>query len=201
MEIARAYKYENLDDFYAAVGYGAVGAQQVVTRLGVVDDAQLTLPPTAAPPSPSRQGGVRVKGVGDLLVRFGQCCHPIPGDPIIGFITRGKGVTVHLKSCRTVLGERETSRLIEVDWESQVQQTYPISIRVEAYDRTGLLSDVSQVVAEAKVNILAANLAVTPDRTATVRATIEVASVAQLARVMSRLEQLKDVISVQRDMG
>ncbi len=201
LEIARTYKYENLDDFYAAVGYGAVGAQQVVTRLGVVDDAQLTLPPTAAPPSPSRQGGVRVKGVGDLLVRFGQCCHPIPGDPIIGFITRGKGVTVHLKSCRTVLGERETSRLIEVDWESQVQQTYPISIRVEAYDRTGLLSDVSQVVAEAKVNILAANLAVTPDRTATVRATIEVASVAQLARVMSRLEQLKDVISVQRDMG
>ena len=200
MEIARAYKYENLDDFYAAVGYGAVGAQQVVTRLGVVDDAQLTLPPTAAPPSPSRQGGVRVKGVGDLLVRFGQCCHPIPGDPIIGFITRGKGVTVHLRNCRTVLGERETSRLIEVDWESQVQQTYPISIRVEAYDRTGLLSDVSQVVAEAKVNILAANLAVTPDRTATVRATIEVASVAQLARVMSRLEQLKDVISVQRDL-
>jgi GTP pyrophosphokinase len=201
MEIARAYKYENLDDFYAAVGYGAIGAQQVVTRLGVVDDAQLTLPPTAAPPSPSRQGGVRVKGVGDLLVRFGQCCHPIPGDPIIGFITRGKGVTVHLRNCRTVLGERETSRLIEVDWESQMQQTYPISIRVEAYDRTGLLSDVSQVVAEAKVNILAANLAVTPDRTATVRATIEVASVAQLARVMSRLEQLKDVISVQRDMG
>ena len=201
MEIARAYKHDNLDDFYAAVGYGAIGAQQVVTRLGVVDDAQLTLPPTAAPPSPSRQGGVRVKGVGDLLVRFGQCCHPIPGDPIIGFITRGKGVTVHLRSCRTVLGERETSRLIEVDWESQMQQTYPISIRLEAYDRTGLLSDVTQVVAEAKVNILAANVAVTPDRTATVRATLEVASVAQLARVMSRLEQLKDVISVQRDMG
>jgi GTP pyrophosphokinase len=201
LEIARAYKYESLDDFYAAVGYGAIGAQQVVTRLGVVDDAQLTLPTTAPPPGPSRQGGVRVKGVGDLLVRFGQCCHPIPGDPIIGFITRGKGVTVHQKNCHTVLGERETARLIEVEWESHVQQTYPIAIRLEAYDRTGLLSDVSQVVAEAKVNILAANLAVTPDRTATVRATLEVASVAQLARVMSRLEQLKDVISVQRDLG
>jgi GTP pyrophosphokinase len=201
LEIAKAYKHDNLDDFYAAVGYGAIGAQQVVTRLGVVDDAQLALPPTAAPPSPSRQGGVRVKDVGDLLVRFGKCCHPIPGDPIIGFITRGKGVTVHLQNCQTVLGERETARIIEVEWESQVQQTYPIAIRLEAYDRTGLLSDVSQVVAEAKVNILAANLAVTPDRTATVRATLEVASVAQLARVMSRLERLKDVISVQRDLG
>ena len=201
LEIARLYKFDNLDDFYAAVGYGAVGAQQVVTRLGVVDDAQLALPPTAPPPSPSRQGGVRVKGVGDLLVRFGKCCHPIPGDPIIGFITRGKGVTVHLKNCQTVLGERETARLIEAEWESKVQQTYPISIRLEAYDRTGLLSDISQVVAEAKVNIVAANVAVTPDRTATVRAMLEVASVAQLARVMSRLEQLKDVTSVQRDLG
>jgi GTP pyrophosphokinase len=201
LEIARAYNFDNLDDFYAAVGYGAIGTQQVVTRLGVVDDAQFALPPTAPPPSPSRQGGVRVKGVGDLLVRFGKCCHPIPGDPIIGFITRGKGVTVHLRSCQTVLGEREQARLIDVEWESQMQQTYPISIRIEAYDRTGLLSDISQVVAENKVNIMAATVAVSPDRTATVKATMEVASVAQLARVMSRLEQLKDIISVQREMG
>jgi guanosine-3',5'-bis(diphosphate) 3'-pyrophosphohydrolase len=201
LDIARAYNFDNLDDFYAAVGYGAIGTQQVVTRLGVVDDAQLQLPPTAPPPSPSRQGGVRVKGVGDLLVRFGKCCHPIPGDPIIGFITRGKGVTVHLRNCQTVLGEREQARLIDVEWESQVQQTYPISIRIEAYDRTGLLSDISQVVAENKVNIMAANVAVTPDRTATVKATLEVASVAQLARVMSRLEQLKDIITVSRDMS
>jgi guanosine-3',5'-bis(diphosphate) 3'-pyrophosphohydrolase len=201
MEIARVYKFESLDDFYAAVGYGAIGAPQIVSKLGVTDDAQLALPPTAPPPIPSRQGGVRVKGVGDLMVRFGKCCHPIPGDPIIGFITRGKGVTVHLRSCQTVIGERETARLIEVEWESQVQQTYPIAIRVEAYDRTGLLSDVSQVVSENKVNIVAASVSVTPDRTAIVRATLEVASVAQLARVMSRMEQLKDIISVSRDMS
>jgi GTP pyrophosphokinase len=201
MDIARAYNFDNMDDFYAALGYGAIGTQQVVTRLGVVDDAQLQLPPTAPPPMPSRQGGVRVKGVGDLLVRFGKCCHPIPGDPIIGFITRGKGVTVHLRSCQTVLGERETARLIDVEWESQVQQTYPIAIRLEAYDRTGLLSDISQVVAEAKVNIMSANVQVNPDHTAIVKATLEVASVAQLARVMSRLEHLKDVIVVARDMG
>jgi GTP pyrophosphokinase len=201
LEIARNYNFDSLDDFYAAVGYGAVGAQQVVTRLGVVDDAQLALPPTAPPPAPSRQGGVRVKGVGDLLIRFGKCCHPIPGDPIIGFITRGKGVTVHLKNCQTILGEKETARLIDVEWENAVQQTYPISIRLEAYDRQGLLADISQTVADARVSIVAANVAVSPDRTANVRATLEVASVAQLARVMSRLEQLKGVITVQRDIG
>jgi GTP pyrophosphokinase len=200
-DIARAFSYDDMDDFYAAIGYGAIGTQQIVMKLGVVDDAQLQLPPTTPPPTPARQGGVRVKGVGDLLVRFGKCCHPIPGDPITGFITRGKGVTIHLRNCQTVLNERETARLIDVEWEDQVQQTYPISIRIEAYDRTGMLSDISQVVAEAKVNIMAANISVSPDHTAIVKATLEVASVAQLAKVMSRLEQLKDVIVVARDLG
>jgi (p)ppGpp synthase/HD superfamily hydrolase len=142
-----------------------------------------------------------VKGVGDLLVRFGKCCHPIPGDPIQGFITRGKGITVHLRSCPTVLNEREVSRLIDVEWESAPTQTYPIAISVEAYDRTGLLSDITQVMAENKVNILAANVSVGPDHTAVVSMTIQVASVAQLAKVMSRVEQLKDVLSVQRDLS
>jgi GTP pyrophosphokinase len=200
-EVAKHHNFDALDDFYAAVGYGAIGAQSVVMRLGVVDDAQLALPTIAPPPSPQRAGGVRVKGVGDLLVRFAKCCHPIPGDPIVGFITRGKGVTVHLRSCPTVVNEREVSRLIEVEWEAAPAQTYPIAIRVEAYDRTGLLNDITQVVAENKVNIVAASVSVNPDHTAVVIATLQVASVAQLARVMSRIEQLKDVISVQRDLG
>jgi GTP diphosphokinase / guanosine-3',5'-bis(diphosphate) 3'-diphosphatase len=201
IEVARQLNYDSIDDFLAAVGYGAVSPQSVVMRLGVVDDTQSTLPTVAPPPAQARAGGVRVKGVGDLLVRFARCCHPIPGDPIQGFITRGKGVTVHLRTCPTVLNEREVSRLIDVEWEAAPAQTYPIAIRVEAYDRTGLLSDITQVVAEAKVNILAADVAVGPDHTAVVRATLQVASVSQLARVLGRIEQLKDVISVQRDLG
>ena len=139
--------------------------------------------------------------MGDLLTRFARCCHPIPGDPIIGFITRGKGVTVHQQSCPTVENEREQGRLIDVEWEGAAAQTYPIAIKVEAYDRTGLLSDISQVVAEARVNIVAANVGVTADRVAVVRATIEVASVSQLARVFRRIEQLRDVLSVTRDVA
>jgi GTP pyrophosphokinase len=200
-EVARQYNFEAIDDFYAAVGYGAIGPQQVVMRLGVVDDAQLALPTVAPATLPPRTGGVRVKGVGDLLVRFAKCCHPIPGDPIVGFITRGKGVTVHLQSCPTVINEREVSRLIDVEWEAAPAQTYPIAIRVEAYDRTGLLNDITQVVAENKVNIVAAHVNVNPDHTAIVVATLQVSSVAQLARVMGRIEQLKDVLSVQRDLG
>src|SRR5688572_2381065 len=199
-EVGRQFNYETADDFYAAIGYGAVGPQTVVMRLGVVDDGQSQLP-TVAPPQQARTGGVRVKGVGDLLVRFAKCCSPIPGDPIVGFITRGKGVTVHLQSCPTVVNEREVSRLIDVEWEAEATQTYPIAIRVEAYDRTGLLSDITQVVAENKVNIVAASVGVTPDHTAVVTATLQVHSVSQLARVMGRIENLKDVINVQRDLG
>ena len=112
-----------------------------------------------------------------------------------------KGITVHLRSCPTVMNEREVTRLIEVEWEAAPAQTYPIAIRVEAYDRTGLLSDITQVMADNKVNILAANVGVSPDHTAEVLMTLQVASVAQLAKVMSRVEQLKDVLNVQRDLG
>jgi GTP diphosphokinase / guanosine-3',5'-bis(diphosphate) 3'-diphosphatase len=199
-EVADQFKYSSVDDFFAAIGYGAVSAQQVVMRLGVADDANEVVLPQVAPPIPARTGGVRVKGVGDLMIRFAKCCHPIPGDPIIGFITRGRGVTVHLPTCTTIVNERDVGRLIEVEWEGSDQQTYPIAIRVEAYDRTGLLSEITNVVAENKVNIVAANVRVNPDNTATVQATLQVSSVAQLAKVLSRIEQLKDVYSVQRDL-
>ena len=201
-EMAELYKFPSVDDFLAAVGYGAVSAQQVVIRMGVVDDSNETvLPPVAPPLPPSQTGGVRVKGVGDLLVRFAACCHPIPGDPIIGFITRGKGVTVHLRDCVTIQHEKDVERLIEVEWEGAAERTYPIAIRLDAYDRTGLLSDITNVVAEQKVNIVAAHVETRPDHTATVNATLQVSSVAQLARVLSRLEQVKDVLSVQRALS
>jgi GTP pyrophosphokinase len=170
-------------------------------RLGVVDDSELALPTVAPPTLVSPTGGIRVKGVGDLLVRFAKCCHPIPGDPVVGFITRGKGVTVHLQTCPTVVYEREVSRLIEVEWEAAATRTYPIAIRVDAYDRPGLLSDITQVVAGEKINIIAAGVEVkSADHTAVVTATLQVSSVAQLVRVMSRVEQVKDVTSVQRDV-
>ena len=200
-EMVDHYHFPNLDDFYAAIGYGAVSAQQVVTKLGVVDDTSEVVLPQVAPPPPTHTAGIRVRGVGDLLVRFTKCCHPIPGDPIVGFITRGRGVTVHLATCPTVVNEKDVPRLIEVEWEGQAQQTYPIAIRVEAYDRTGLLSDISNVVSENKINIIAAHVQTHPDHRATVQATLQVTSVAQLAKVMSRLEQLKDVYSVQRDLS
>ena len=200
-EMADAYKLASVDDFFAAIGYGAISAQQVVARLEVVDDANEQVLPQVAPPSATRTDGVRVKGVGDLMIRFAKCCHPIPGDPIVGYITRGRGVTVHQTTCPTVVNEKELGRLIDVEWESNAQQTYPIAIRVDAYDRQGLLNEITNVVAENKVNIIAANVRVNPDHTATIQATLQVASVAQLALVLSRIQQLKDVHAVQRELS
>jgi GTP diphosphokinase / guanosine-3',5'-bis(diphosphate) 3'-diphosphatase len=199
-EMAEQFRYPSVEDFYAAVGYGAVSAQTVVTRLEIVDDASERVLPQVAPPPP-RTDGVRVKGVGDLMIRFAKCCHPIPGDPIVGYITRGRGVTVHLPTCPTVVNEREVGRLIEVEWEQGAQQTYPIAIRIEAYDRPGLLSEITNVIAENKVNITAANVRANSDHTATLQATLQVASVAQLAKVLQRLEQVRDVHQVTREMS
>ena len=200
-EMADQFRYPSVDDFYAAIGYGAVSAQQVVTRLEIVDDASERVLPQVAPPQPARTDGVRVKGVGDLMIRFARCCHPIPGDPIVGFITRGRGVTVHLPTCPTVVNEKEVGRLIEVEWEQSAQQTYPIAIRIEAYDRPGLLSEITNVIAENKVNITSANVRANPDHSATLQATLQVSSVTQLAKVLQRIEQVRDVHLVQRELS
>jgi GTP pyrophosphokinase len=204
-EIARQMNQGSADDLFAAIGYGAIGPQQVVSRLGVAaDDAKALLPYTGAAPyigPAERTGGIRVKGVPDLLTRFGRCCRPLPGDPIVGFITRGKGVTVHLASCDAASSAREASRLIDVEWETTTVATesYPVTIRIDATDRTGLLSDITQVVAEQKVNILSATVGTTNGTNAEVFATLAVASISELARLMARIERIRGVRSVSRE--
>jgi GTP pyrophosphokinase len=198
-EIAAQSHYKELDDFFAAIGYGAVSPGSVVSKLEIHDDAAITLPEVAPTDVKTSTTGVRVKGVGDLLVRFANCCSPIPGDPITGYVTRGKGVTIHRANCPSVLSERDIERLIDVDWESVDQQTYPITVRIGALDRAGLLNEITNVVAEAKVNIVAASIGTHPDGTATISATLKVTSLEQLSGVLTRIERIRDVTSVTRE--
>jgi GTP pyrophosphokinase len=197
-DIAGQLHFRELDDFYAAIGYGAVSSAAVVGRLGIHDDVEITLPEVAPPAAPST-AGVRVKGVGDLLVRFANCCSPIPGDEISGYVTRGKGVTVHRATCPSVLSEKDIERLIEVEWEVVAQQTYPITIRIEGLDRPGLLNEITNVVAENKVNIVAASVSTNPDSTATITLTLKVTSLQQLSKVLARIENVRDVTGVTRE--
>ena len=204
-EIAAQLNQGSADDLFAAIGYGAVGPQQVVSRLGVADDDARVILPLGAPApqiAPAeRTGGIRVKGVPDLLTRFGRCCRPLPGDPIVGFITRGKGVTVHLAACDAATAPHEAARMIDVEWEvaTAATESYPVTIRIEALDRTGLLSDITQVVADQKVNILSATVGTTGSANAEVLATLAVGSISELARLMARLERVRGVRSVARE--
>ncbi len=197
-EIAGQLHFRDLDDFYAAIGYGAISSASVVSRLGIHDDVAISLP-EVAPPAPTTAVGVKVKGVGDLLVRFAKCCSPIPGDDITGYVTRGKGVTVHRATCPSVLSERDIERLIDVEWESVSQQTYPITVRIAGADRPGLLNEITNVVAEAKVNIVAASVGVQADGSASISLTLRVTSLDQLSRVLAKVERVRDVTGVTRE--
>ncbi|MHB1158755.1 MAG: RelA/SpoT family protein [Chloroflexota bacterium] len=199
-EVAAAYRYEKLDDFLAAVGYGDINTHQVAQKLAP-PPVEEELPPlvAAVPDVPTR--GIQVQGVGDLLTRLARCCNPVPGDAIVGYITRGKGVTVHRADCSSVRNEDEPERLVKVEWGRMERQTFPVTIRVEAWDREGMVRDVAAAVADEKVNITAASVQVHKDRTATLTATLEIASIDRLARVLARIEGIKDVFSVTRDGG
>ena len=202
-DVATAFKYEKLDDFLAAVGYGDIHPHQVTMRIsselkpGPSPDELPALRP-ASMPGPT---GIRVLGVGDLLTRLAQCCHPVPGDEIIGYITRGKGVTVHRNACSSVAHEQDQERLVQVDWGRTGQQMFPITVRVEAWDRVGLARDLAALLADEGLSITELNTRSHKDQTATVWATVEVNGLEKLSRVLHRLEGVKDVFSVQREVG
>jgi GTP pyrophosphokinase len=202
-DLAKAATDLNMHDvesLFAALGYGALSAPQVVTKLGILDDAEVAIPHTAAPmPPPTAKGGVRVKGMGDLLVRFGVCCDPVPGDPIVGYITRGRGVTVHRSDCSNVRNMGERERIVEVEWERAGPRTYPVAVRIVGWDRTGLLRDIASIISEDQVQLVSLAANAQADRTATVNAVMQVTSVEQLSRVLARLEGIRDVFSVTRD--
>src|SRR5438309_6286162 len=189
----------DVDTLFASLGYGALTGPQVVMRLGIVDDTQLAIPEVAPPLPPTSRGGVRVKGVGDLLIRFGVCCTPVPGDPITGYITRGRGVTVHRPDCPNVRGSAEPERTVELEWENRAAATYPVAIRIEGWDRDGFLRDVAAVISENQVQLVSLSANANPDKTATVNATLQVTSVEQLSRVLAKLESVRDVFTVSRD--
>jgi guanosine-3',5'-bis(diphosphate) 3'-pyrophosphohydrolase len=194
-ELARAFKYEDVDDFYAAIGYGDLSASQVTLKLAVQEEQpKITgeLPKAAVSPL-----GIKVLGSGDLLTRLAKCCSPLPGDEIIGYITRTTGVTVHRKDCSNVVHEKERERLVDVQW-GRTDQLYPVVIRVDAWDRVGLVRDITTVVSEEGVNIASMKSLGHGDNSASVFLTLETKGVAQLSRLLSKIEGIGGVKNVMR---
>jgi GTP pyrophosphokinase len=144
---------------------------------------------------------VRVKGIDDLLVRLARCCNPVPGDPVVGFVTRGRGVSVHRADCpnaKDLLNSPE--RIIEVEWDSDASTTYQAEVYIEARDRTGLLRDVTLTLAEAGVNVLSASISTDRQGIATMRFLFELGNMEQLGSVLTRVRTLDGVFTAERMM-
>lgn len=196
------------DDMFAALGAGDLRLAHVVTLAQQLVEPdrgaeQLDLIPRrfGGAAKPGRRGDIQIQGVGNLLTQIAGCCQPLPGDPIVGYITQGRGVTIHRQDCANALqlASREPERIIQVSWGPAPVQTYPVDILIRAYDRSGLLRDVSQVLLNERINVLAANtLSNKEDSTAQMVLTIEIPGLDALGRLLARIAQLPNIIEARR---
>jgi GTP pyrophosphokinase len=200
--VARKVQYNTVEDMYAAVGSGDLSSSQVLNAAqGLVEnqpEPQLRL---ARPAGEHYRGQVEVQGVGNLLTHMAGCCKPLPGDAITGFITRHRGVTVHREDCARITRLLETSpeRVIEVAWGVASNVNYEVDVAIEAYDRPGLLRDITALFANARINVLAVNtLTHKESHTATMTLRVEVPNLASLSKLLERIGRLKNVVSARR---
>ncbi|MDA1061686.1 MAG: bifunctional (p)ppGpp synthetase/guanosine-3',5'-bis(diphosphate) 3'-pyrophosphohydrolase [Chloroflexi bacterium] len=203
-DLQRDFGYESFEDMLAAIGYGDVSLQNVSNKLA--DHGAATMP-VLLPSAPSERvhrgtssPSVRVLGSAGMLVTLARCCAPLPGDEILGFITRSRGVTVHRRDCHNTRSGAEPERFVECDW-GPSGDLYSAAVEVHAWDRVGLLRDISTFVAAEDVNMVAVRTQEHPDRTTTVHLTLETEGRAHVARLMSRLDGVRGVISVARPEG
>jgi len=199
--LLQGFRFEEMDDFLASLGYGGVSIHQVAPKLAplIQKDEEAPTPVAAGPAAPVYTTSIQVLGTGDLLTQLARCCNPVPGDSIIGYVTRSRGVSVHRRDCYNVLHEDEPERLVEVEW-GRTGQLFPVAVHIEAWDRVGLLRDLSSIVAEEKVNMVGVHTDEHGDRTVTVSITLETEGIEQLTRLLSKLEAVRGMISVSRAM-
>jgi GTP pyrophosphokinase len=207
VDVAAAMHYADLEALHAALGEGHVSAKAVVQRIqrelrGGEEQLPVTAlrPPRASRTRERRMVGVHVEGLDDLMVRLSRCCTPVPGDEIIGFVTRGRGVSVHRADCANAsqLATSQRERVIEVEWDHDQPATYVVSVEIEALDRSRLLRDVSQVLSEHHVNILSCNTQTNPDRVAKLRFDFELADPGHLESMIGAIKRVDSVYEAYR---
>jgi len=207
--LAHELRYPDISSLYAAVGEGHVSAQNIVQRLveslggeeGATEDLAEATRPTTTRRRPRSTGnpGVVVKGVDDIWVKLSRCCTPVPGDPIIGFVTRGNGVSVHRQDCGNVEAlSQQSERIVEVEWAPTASSVFLVAIEVQALDRSRLLSDITRVLSDQHVNILSASVATTRDRVAVSRFTFEMGDPKHLGHVLKAVRGVEGVFDAYR---
>lgn len=197
-QIARSLGYNHVDELLAAIGCGDVHLGKIIDRLVERDDQALT---ELKVPAHRRERAVAseevsILGVSGLLTNLAKCCRPAPGDPIVAYITRGRGATIHRSDCPNMLRQADRERLLQVSW-GQVRTTYPVSVRIRAYDREGLMRDVSTLVSNEGINMPTINVS-TKNSLAVFNLELGISDVAQLSRVLNRIEALPNVLEACR---
>lgn len=196
-KLAREFEYKTTEEFHEAIGMSDLTLPKIVKHLTLEKEEKPDeIVPTGAPSKAPMGEAVTVLGLKGLLTNFARCCNPGPGDEIVGYITRGRGATIHRKDCPNVLNVEDPARLIQVSW-GEAQATYPIPVRIKAYDRDGLMRDVSTLIAEEGVNMPKVKVETTKNR-AIFDLVLEVRDIVQLSRVLNRLENLPNVIEAKR---
>lgn len=207
VEAVAAYytKYPELDDFLAAVGFGDISSNSVAARvlewieLDRAARAPASVPSNDAPSSKPTSARVSIAGVDDVMSHPARCCNPVPGDDVVGFITRGRGLAIHRTDCSNVRRDVEAERWMELSWGSRASQTYPVSLQVIAGDRAGLLRDIADVVAQEGVNITNTSaVRQGRDDTSTITLTLEIRAAEQVERIMHRIERMSGTQRVRR---
>jgi len=203
--LASRFQFATVEDMYVAAGAGDLSSEQIIAAAQVLVEGDDGPDQEYSIPTAERrrvQGSdVTVRGVGQLLTSLAGCCKPVPDDDIVGYITVGRGVTVHRSDCRKLLQlqNNEAQRLIEVEWGRRSSAAnYPATILIEAFDRTGLLRDISALMATQKVNVIAVQTGTDPNNMAHMKMTCEVHSLNALSRLLARISQLPNVIDVSR---
>lgn len=206
LAIAERFNYANGDEVYVALGAGDIQLSRVLRVIDELHGLEGSSEPRPIRLKKSRHknsdNDVHIRGVGKLLTQMAKCCSPIPGDDIVGYITQGRGVSIHRQDCINIaqLQLEEPERIIEVNWGEEVDNLYPVNIQVQAYDRTGLLNDITALLANEKVNLLSMNtLSAKADHTASIRFTIEVGEISSLSKLLHRINQLPNVLDVFRE--
>jgi GTP pyrophosphokinase len=198
--LAKEFEYRSLDSLYEAIGNSDLSFGRLVNRLTLAgkeeEEPAIPIIKTQTIQIPTGTDTVNVLGLKGLLTTMARCCNPAPGDDIVGYITRGRGATIHRQDCPNMLRIQDRERLVKVSW-GEVKRTYPVPIRIKAYDRSGLMKDVSTLITDEGINMTGVNVDVFQNL-ATFDITLEVKDIAELSRILDRLENLANVLEAQR---
>lgn len=201
-ETAKRYGHSNPEDLFASIGFGRVTANQVMQKLAgpeLEEQRRMEQISKAKQPKHREAKGVLIKGVDNLLVRFSKCCTPVPGDEIVGYITRGRGVSIHRADCPNVKNlAMDRGRQIEVQWNTDDKGSFPVELELKAVDRMNMLSTIMNTIAEGKTNIEAVNTRKLQDDIALILLTVDIHNLEHMQSLIQRLRQVDGVVSVRR---